>query len=396
MKKKIEILNLGFHPYADTFIDKKYIHYSEPIYQLACELNKKNYLIQNKIKTSDFERYNLYDYSYTSSNSNYSKNYWKKYFLDINRYLKINSKIDKKLKILEIGSNDGYLLSQFKNKKFSVLGIDASKKMCQEANKRKIKTLNLLFNFKNSKKVLKSYKKFDLIIANNVLNHSNDPEDFIKASKNLMTNNGVLIFEFPYWSNLIKDMKFDQIYHEHVSYFTVKYLKKFLQKINLSITNIQETEYHGGSLRVFVENKKSFLGDRIVTNFIKKEEAQGLFKKKTYDNFMQNIKKRKILLIKKIIKFKSLNYTIAGVGAAAKANTFLNYMGFNNETIDFVTDISKFKIGKWLPLSRIPIKSDNNLKDIKKLCVIVLSWNLHKILKPKILKINKYAKIISF
>mgnify|MGYP001455452774 FL=1 len=396
MKKKIEILNLGFHPYADTFIDKKYIHYSEPIYQLACELNKKNYLIQNKIKTSDFERYNLYDYSYTSSNSNYSKNYWKKYFLDINRYLKINSKIDKKLKILEIGSNDGYLLSQFKNKKFSVLGIDASKKMCQEANKRKIKTLNLLFNFKNSKKVLKSYKKFDLIIANNVLNHSNDPEDFIKASKNLMTNNGVLIFEFPYWSNLIKDMKFDQIYHEHVSYFTVKYLKNFLKKINLSITNIQETEYHGGSLRVFVENKKSFLGDRIVTNFIKKEEAQGLFKKKTYDNFMQNIKKRKISLIKKIIKFKSLNYTIAGVGAAAKANTFLNYMGFNNETIDFVTDISKFKIGKWLPLSRIPIKSDNNLKDIKKLCVIVLSWNLHKILKPKILKINKYAKIISF
>lgn len=347
MKKKIEILNLGFHPYADTFIDKKYIHYSEPIYQLACELNKKNYLIQNKIKTSDFERYNLYDYSYTSSNSNYSKNYWKKYFLDINRYLKINSKIDKKLKILEIGSNDGYLLSQFKNKKFSVLGIDASKKMCQEANKRKIKTLNLLFNFKNSKKVLKSYKKFDLIIANNVLNHSNDPEDFIKASKNLMTNNGVLIFEFPYWSNLIKDMKFDQIYHEHVSYFTVKYLKNFLKKINLSITNIQETEYHGGSLRVFVENKKSFLGDRIVTNFIKKEEAQGLFKKKTYDNFMQNIKKRKISLIKKIIKFKSLNYTIAGVGAAAKANTFLNYMGFNNETIDFVTDISKFKIGKW-------------------------------------------------
>lgn len=396
MKKKIEILNLGFHPYADTFIDKKYIHYSEPIYQLACELNKTNYLIQNKIKTSDFERYNLYDYSYTSSNSNYSKNYWKKYFLDINRYLKINSKIDKKLKILEIGSNDGYLLSQFKNKKFSVLGIDASKKMCQEANKRKIKTLNLLFNFKNSKKVLKSYKKFDLIIANNVLNHSNDPEDFIKASKNLMTNNGILIFEFPYWSNLIKDMKFDQIYHEHVSYFTVKYLKNFLKKINLSITNIQETEYHGGSLRVFVENKKSFLGDRIVTNFIKKEEAQGLFKKKTYDNFMQNIKKRKISLIKKIIKFKSLNYTIAGVGAAAKANTFLNYMGFNNETIDFVTDISKFKIGKWLPLSRIPIKSDNNLKDIKKLCVIVLSWNLHKILKPKILKINKYAKIISF
>ncbi len=396
MKKKIEILNLGFHPYADTFIDKKYFHHSEPIYQLACELNKTNYLIQNKIKTSDFDRYNLYDYSYTSSNSSYSKNYWKKYFLDIHKYLKINNKINKKSKILEIGSNDGYLLSQFRNKNFPVLGIDASKKMSQIANKKKIKTLNMLFNFKNSKKIKKVYKKFNLIIANNVLNHSNDPEDFIKAAKNLMANHAVLIFEFPYWSNLIKDMKFDQIYHEHVSYFTVKYLKSFLQKINLSITNIQETEYHGGSLRVFVENKKSLLGDQLVKNYIKKEEAQGLFKKKTYDNFMQKLRKRKILLVKKILNFKSLNYKIVGVGAAAKANTFINYMGFNNETIDFVTDISKFKIGKWLPLSRIPIKSDDNLRDIKKLCVIVLSWNLHKILKPKILKINKYAKIISF
>ncbi len=111
---------------------------------------------------------------------------------------------------------------------------------------------------------------------------------------------------------------------------------------------------------------------------------------------MSKLKKRKISLVKKIFKYKDLNYTIVGIGAAAKANTFINYMGFNNEIIDFVTDISKFKIGKWLPQSRIPIKSDNNLKNIKKLCVIVLSWNLSKILKPKILKINKYAKIISF
>ena len=285
------------------------------------------------------------------------------------------------------------MLSQFKKKNNSVLGIDASKKMCQIANKNKIKTLNFLFNLENSQKI---NKKYDLIIANNVLNHSNDPENFLKASKKLMCKDGTLIVEFPYWLNLIKDKKFDQIYHEHVSYFTVKYLKLFLNKISLSITDIQETEYHGGSLRVFIEFGQCNLGDKIVNDYIKKEENLGLFKKKTYDNFMRQIKKRKILLLKKIIKYKSLNYTIVGVGAAAKANTFINYMGFNNEIIDFVTDVSKFKIGKWLPLSRIPIKHDNNLKNIKKLCVIVLSWNLYKILKPKILKINKYAKLISF
>ena len=121
-----------------------------------------------------------------------------------------------------------------------------------------------------------------------------------------------------------------------------------------------------------------------------------MFKKKTYEVFTNEIKKRKMILLKKIIKYKSLNYTVVGVGAAAKANTFINYMGFNNEIVDFVTDISKFKIGKWLPLSRIPIKHDKDLRKIKKLCVIILSWNLYKILKPKILKINKRAKLVSF
>lgn len=396
MKKNIEILNLGFHPYADTFIEKKYLKLSEPIYQLACVLNQDNYLIQNKIKTSDYDRYNLYDYSYTSSNSSYSKQYWKSYFIDTDKFLKKRKIKKKDFKILEIGSNDGFLLSQFKNKKFSVLGIDASKKMCQISNNKRIKTLNLMFNYKTSKKIKKIHKRFDLILANNVLNHANNPEDFIKACKNLMTKKAILIFEFPYWSNLVKDMKFDQIYHEHVSYFTIKYFKIFLKKIGLSISNIKKTEYHGGSLRIFIENKDSISGNLIVSNYVKIEEKQGLFKKKTYDIFMSKLKKRKISLVKKIFKYKDLNYTIVGIGAAAKANTFINYMGFNNEIIDFVTDISKFKIGKWLPQSRIPIKSDNNLKNIKKLCVIVLSWNLSKILKPKILKINKYAKIISF
>ena len=396
MKEEIEILNLGFHPYADTFIEKKFLKFSEPIYKLSCILNKKNFLIQNRIKTSDYERYNLYDYSYTSSNSAYSKSYWSKYFLNVDKYLKKHKKISNKIKVLEVGSNDGYLLSRFKKNNYSVLGVDASKKMCQVAKKKRIKTLNLLFNFANSKKIKRKFKSFDLIIANNVLNHSNNPEDFIKAAKNIMKKDSLLIFEFPYWSNLVRDKKFDQIYHEHVSYFTVKYLKFFLKRLKLSIINIQETEYHGGSLRIFIKEEQSSYGNKLVQSFIKKEDRQGLFKKKTYLKFMENIQSRKMLLLKKILKYKSQNYKIVGIGAAAKANTFINYMGFNHEMIDFVTDISKFKIGKWLPLSRIPIKHDNEIRNIKKLCVIVLSWNLIKILKPKILKINKYAKLISF
>ena len=180
---------------------------------------------------------------------------------------------------------------------YSVLGVDASKKMCQVAKKKRIKTLNLLFNFANSKKIKRKFKSFDLIIANNVLNHSNNPEDFIKAAKNIMKKDSLLIFEFPYWSNLVRDKKFDQIYHEHVSYFTVKYLKFFLKKLKLSIINIQETEYHGGSLRIFIKEEQSSYGNKLVQSFIKKEDRQGLFKK-TYLKFMENIQSRKMLLLK--------------------------------------------------------------------------------------------------
>ncbi len=398
IKKKLNqsnvILDLGMHPYADTFIRKSQINKSEPIFPLKCLLNPKTGMISNLIKTNDSERYNLYDYSYTSSNSLYAKNYWKSYFKDILAEVNISNKT----KILEIGSNDGFLLSLFKKKTKKVIGVDASKTMCKIAKKNQIKTLNLIMNKANAKKIKNKHGKFDLIIANNVINHANSVDDFIKGIKEVMHYDSIFIFEVPYWLDLVIKKKFDQIYHEHISYFTAKFSKSILSKNKMGITKIEKTDYHGGSIRVFsklthdLKIKKNHRLDKM----IELEENKKLFSKNYYKIFMKEINEKKFKLLKKILIYKSKGYRIVGIGAAAKANTFINFLGVNSLIIDFITDTSKFKIGKLTPMSRIPIYNDNKLKNIKKVCAILFAWNISHILKKKIQKINKKAKFLNF
>ena len=395
VKKKFlhkEIINLGLHPYADTFIKKKQLNYFEPIFPLKCYLDYKTGYIHNYIITNDQSRYNDYEYSYTSANSNYSRKYWENYFYNIKKFTKITSGTE----ILEIGSNDGYLLFQFKKITKKILGVDASNFITKIANKKGIKTYNLIFNSKNSHKCLISKKKIDIIIANNVLNHANDPLDFVKGVKNIIDKKGIFIFELPYWINLVKEKKFDQIYHEHISYFTIKYSKYLLNKFGFTIIKIEKTKYHGGSIRVYCTlDKKGETSE--VKKYINEENKLNIFKKNTYIKFMTDLNKKKFKFMVKILNFKLKGFKIIGVGAAAKGNTFLNFMGINSLLMDFITDASKYKIGKYTPLTRIPIYSDNKIKSIKqKICIIPLAWNLENFIKKKILKLNKNIKIINF
>jgi SAM-dependent methyltransferase len=335
----------------------------------------------------------LYDYSYTSSNSKYSRNYWEEYSKNIKQELKINENS----KILEVGSNDGFLLKCFRKYTKKIWGADASKFMCTLAKKNKIKTFNLIFNQKNSKKIKNKIGKVDVIISNNVLNHSNDVLDFILGAKNLLNQDGTFIFELPYWYNLVLHEQFDQIYHEHVNYFTVKSSEFLLKKCGLQIVKIKETEYHGGSIRIYSKIKRNGKINLETKKYILRETKLGLFKEETYKKIMSNLNKKKISFLKKIIDYKKKNYKIVGIGAPAKGNTFLNFLKLDNCLIDFITDGSKFKINKYTPLSRIPILSDEYLKKIKEnMCVIFLSWNLEKILKPKLLKYKKRIKFIKF
>ena len=388
MKIIKKIIDLGLHPLADSFLQKKDIP-KEIKKPLICFLNNKTKRIFLKSNFPADYRYNFVNYSYTSSNSIDSKKHWDNLYLKIKKKYKIENK-----KILEIGSNDGYLINKFKYKNF-ILGIDASSYMTRFANKLKIKTINLIFTKKTSYKIKDRYGKFDLIIANNVLNHSNKEMDFLKGVMNLMSKNSIFIFEVPYWAYQIKKGYFDQIYHEHRCYFTATYINYLIKKLRLSLLDIKIVNYHGKSLRIFLTNKqKQSSQNNKFKQLIVNEKKQKLFSKKTYFIFKKKIEKKKLFYIKKINRLKKSGYEIVGVGASAKGNTFLNFLNLTKAKLNCVTDISRNKIGKYTPGSHIKINNDNYFINKKKISALILSWNFSKMIKKNILKKNKNIKFI--
>lgn len=386
-----EIIDLGMQPFADTFIPKKEESNSENIYPLICDLCLDCGQIQTRCITDPIERYCKIDYSYTSSNSNFSRTHWINFVEEVSK--KIN--LEKNSFVVEIGSNDGFLAEQFLIKENKVLGIDPSSYMADLAKQRKVETIVNLFNSDISKQILEKYGKANLIIANNVFNHSNNPLDFAIAVKELLAENGTFVYELPYWYIGFKTGKFDQIYHEHVSYFTAKSSKKILELAGISIKHIEVVDYHGGSLRVYACHKDELKNTEEVDNLIKKESEDMLFDLNAYSEFMKKLFSQRNAFLKKIHEIKTQNIPIIAVGAAAKGNTFLNFYNLSHQTIDYVTDSSPHKQGKFTPLSRIPIVSDNIFSNYNDVYALILSWNIKDQLKSILDKINPNIKFIS-
>ena len=387
-----DIIDLGNQPYADTFIHKKNSHIMLPVYRLSCTLCEECGQVQTKAITNPAERYNLFDYSYTSSNSSVAKNHWNSYNKEVVKKLDITNSD----RVCEIGSNDGYLLKLFKDSQNAILGIDASKYLVNIANSNGIPTVECLFDNKNSQKILESHDKFNLVMANNVFNHSNEPLSFANGVNNLLCEGGHFVFEVPYWKNTIDSHKIDQVYHEHVSYFTATSTKRIMEKTGFNIVDIKVVDYHGGSLRVYA--KKTY---NMSTNCAQLDELihteEHLFDKKTYQNLRDDLERKKILFLKDILKIKTeKNCPIIAIGAAAKGNTFLNYMNLDSTIIDYVTDSSVHKQGKVTPLTNITITSDDILSEYGEVHAIILSWNLSDKIKEKLRLINKDIQFINF
>jgi len=390
-KNLTKIVDLGIHPFADTFIKKNQLGLMEPVYPLQCFLCEKSGSIQLKYFTDSITRYNLYDYSYTSSNSKYSRNHWNSYYFDIMQ----NLQLSKKSKVLEIGSNDGFLLEKFKKQKITVVAIDSSAFMTKISRNKGIKSFNNTFDYKFSKILKNKFLSFDTIIANNVLNHSNDPLNFMKGVYNLMNSKSTFVFELPYWLDTIETKRYDQIYHEHVTYFTVKFTKNLLDKCNMFIHKIERNSYHGGSIRVYCKKRsKNYSESKIIKLMIETETKMGLFNNEFYKKFMMGVEKRRNNLITKLLKLKNSGANIVAIGAAAKGNTFLNYHKLDNSIINYVTDSSQLKKGKFTPLSRIPIVDDKIISKLKNVHVLILSWNISENLINKLKTINKDIVII--
>jgi SAM-dependent methyltransferase len=391
-EKMQKILNLGMHPYADTFVSEDQLTMTEPVFPLECLLNPNTGQVQLANITNAFDRYNLYAYSYTSANSNFAKNHWKEYYETINTTYNIKDSI-----VVEIGANDGYLSQFFLNENNKVIAVDSSKEMCDISAQKGVISQNKIFDYDVSNLLVKDFGKAKLVIANNVFNHSNDPVDFAKGVSNLLTEDGIFVFELPYWKATFESDKFDQIYHEHVSYFTIKSSYHLLKKAGLDLIDFEEVDYHGGSIRVFAKLSKDGYSNTKVLSAIKEEENIGLFEVETYKKWFDVLRNKRDIFLRKLydIKINNPEHKIIGVGAAAKANTFLNFYNIDGNVMDFITDSSIYKQGKFTPLTRIPIEDDNIFKDYEKVFAIILSWNISDSLKQTLININPKIKFIS-
>ena len=283
------------------------------------------------------------------------------------------------------------------NENNKVIAVDSSKEMCEISAQKGLISQNKIFNSDVSKSLVKDFGKAKLVIANNVFNHSNDPVDFAKGVSNLLTEDGIFVFELPYWKATFESNKFDQIYHEHISYFTIKSSFYLLKKAGFDLIDFEIVDYHGGSIRVFAKLSKEGYSNTKVISAIEEEENLGLFKVKTYEKWFDVLRNKRDIFLKKLydIKINNPEHKIIGVGAAAKANTFLNFYNIDSTVMDFITDSSVYKQDKFTPLTRIPIKDDNIFKKYDKVFAVILSWNISDSLKKILININPKIKFIS-
>jgi SAM-dependent methyltransferase len=382
----VKILDFGQQPYADTFIAEHQLNLSEPIFPLEVYLNADSGSIQLGYVSDAEDRYNLYSYSYTSSNSKTARNHWDA----MAEYVK--SKYGDEKLVVEVGSNDGYLIGQFAKG----VGVDSSQEMCGLAMERGANTINALFDVMVADHVRQTYGTANVVIANNVFNHANNPVDFAIAVSKLLDNNGVFIFEVPYWGWMVTNGQFpDMVYHEHPSYFTVKSAQTLLARAGLTIVDFELVDYHGQSLRITA--KRGMAQSDKVTQAIQQETKQGLFDPVFYQGLQHRLEITKVQWLSKFYKLlkEDPDAVVIGVGAAAKANTWLNYYGLNKTVIKCITDASEFKQGKYTPLTRIPIRSDDEFAEYDRPYALILSWNIAEPLKQALLKINPNTRFIS-
>lgn len=379
------IMNLGMHPFADTFVVPERESEADRLYQLACDLCTECGQIQARCMTDPEARYSEHDYSYTSSNSAFSRGHWEKYAQDVGA---VNS-IAAGDVVVEVGANDGYLLEQFKKLGATVLGIDAAPAVAALAEARGIETIVGLFDAEMATEARAKVGAAKLVVANNVFNHADDVVGFAKAAAALLGPDGTFVFELPYWCIGIRDGHFDQIYHEHVSYLTARSSQRIAREAGLYVHHIEVVNYHGGSLRVSLRRGEADTAESpALAAMIAEEEADGMFDPQTYRDFMASIIERRNQFLEKVYGLKNAGVPVVAVGAAAKGNTMLNFYRLDHSVVDYVTDISPYKQGKMTPGTRIPIRGDEVLGEYSRVAALILSWNIADTLKKALLAIN--------
>ena len=381
---KKEFIDLGVMSPANSYISEKNKKKKQKEYPLRILICEKCWLIQTEDFANKTEFFSN-DYAYFSSTSQSWLNHAKKY---VDKIIKLEN-LGQDSFVIEVASNDGYLLKNFKKKKIPCLGIEPTLSTAVKAEEIGINCEKIFLTKHNALKLCEKYRKADLIIGNNVYAHVPDINDFTSSLEILLEDEGIITLEFPHLLNLLRFNQFDTIYHEHFSYLSLSVVKKIFEKNNLKVFNVEELNTHGGSIRVYGCKKKSKRSiSKNVDILLSKETLYKMESLKTYDDFkyrVENIKNKLNSLLKEI---KLNNKKIIAYGAAAKGNTLLNFCGINSDLIDAVVDLAPSKQNKYMPTSLIPIYHPDYLKKNKIDYLLILPWNL----KREIIAQNDFLK----
>jgi len=367
-------VDLGMSPLCESYLSADQLNQMEPFYPLHASVCARCFLVQLQEYVSVEHIFSEYAYfsSYSESWLQHAKAYTD---MIVDRF-----KIGTGSRVIELASNDGYLLQNFVKRGIPSLGIEPAANVAQTAINNGVPTLVRFFGTTTAQEVSATWGTADLIIGNNVLAQVPDLNDFVSGTKIALKSGGVITLEFPHLMKLIQENQFDTIYHEHFSYFSYITIEKILAAHALTLFDVEELTTHGGSLRIYAchrgDNSKP-VTDRVI-ELRTREQNAGVTSLDYYFSFAEKVKETKRRLLDFLIRAKREGKSIAGYGAAGKGNTLLNYCGIRTDFLDYVVDRNPYKQGKFLPGTHIPILHPDRIRETRPDYLYIGPWNLKK------------------
>ena len=365
-------VDLGMSPLCESYLTPAQLNQMEPFYPLHVYVCDRCFLVQllEYVSPSDIFSHYAYFSSYSDTWLQHAKDYTEKMVRRLG--------LHEQSQVIEIASNDGYLLQYFVAQGIPVLGIEPAVNVAKVAGEKSIPTVVKFFGRQTARELVAESKQADLLLGNNVLAHVPDLNDFVAGMKILLKPEGVITMEFPHLMRLMEGNQFDTIYHEHFSYLSFLTVEKVFATHGLTIFDVEQLSTHGGSLRIYASHAEDT--SKSISQQVKvlrtEEKAAGFTNLEHYFSFAQQVKKTKFKLLDFLITAKRQEKSIVSYGAPGKGNTLLNFCGIRTDFIDYTVDRSSFKQGKLLPGTHIPIFHPSKIVETKPDYLLILPWNL--------------------
>lgn len=366
-----QVLDLGFAPPSNNYLTKDEVSKSELHHPLKVAFCEDCFLVQTEDYVSGSDVFRD-DYAYFSSTSSS----WLQHARSFSETITETLKLDEKSFVVEVASNDGYLLKNFKRAGIPCHGIEPTASTASSAISQGISTEIEFLTTSYGKQFAESFGRADLVVANNVFAHVPDIADFTGGLAQLLRPEGVLVLEFPSILELIKGKTLDTIYHEHFSYHSLHSCRRILEEFGLEIWSVEKLATHGGSYRIYASSPSKRPIQNSVYQILKEEESFGIKKLVTYSTMQSDAIRIKNSFLKFLIEAAQEGKTVAGFGAAAKGNTLMNYAGITQDLVSFVVDSAEAKQGLFLPGTHIPIYSPSELAQRRPDYLIIFPWNI--------------------